>query len=125
MRVFKLVALIAIFVSGAMMNTAAEVPPFISYQGFVTDNLGDPANGTYLMHFAIFPIPDTLPGSELWYEDHYVEVTDGSFSTYLGTISPLPPSIFSTGPTYLGIKLDSAWVHQDGRRDTGEAVADK
>lgn len=103
-----------------LTSVAAAVPPLISYQGFIQHKGDDGGkdnaqsvngkNGTgregkgdggherdrdFLpMSFSLFA--DSLGGTPLWTEAYAkVHVEDGAFSVLLGSITPLPPAVFS------------------------------
>lgn len=92
----------------AGVTALADVPTQMSYQGRLTDSLGDPvADGDYLIQFSIYNVESS--GDPLWTSGYQtVSVSSGSFTYYLGTAPPLPDSIFVAGATlYLGIKVDA------------------
>jgi N-acetylneuraminic acid mutarotase len=83
-----------------------EVPHIIDYQGHVTDTMGVPLNGTYEF---IFKICDAeTSGEELWSETQAnVIITNGIFSALLGSITPIPLSVFSNGTSrWLELTVD-------------------
>lgn len=65
---------------------AQTVPPFINYQGTVTDSAGDGlGTGTPVNRKVIFRIFDAATGgNRLWSEQHTVTIADGQFSVLLG-----------------------------------------
>ena len=64
------------------------IPQTINYQGYLTDSIGNPLNGTVDMVFALYDV-DT-GGSPLWTETQTsVPVTDGLFSVNLGEVDPI------------------------------------
>ncbi len=72
------------------------VPRLLSYQGFLTDDLGNPiTNSSLSMSFAIF---DAISGgNQKWSESQIVSVTKGVFSVLLGSINEIPDSVFAKG----------------------------
>ena len=86
----------------------AEVPHQLSYQGYLTDDLGDPLNGDYLMIFSIYDVPGG--GTALWNESQgSVRVTNGIFNVYIGlnpTGNPFPTDLFD-GQRWLGVTVDT------------------
>lgn len=84
----------------------AEIPHLISYQGMLTDDDGNPLNGSYNLTFSIYS--DPTDGSLLWTESHAgVSVEDGLFNLILGTNTPIPSSVFDDTLSYLGITVES------------------
>lgn len=83
---------------------AAEVPSMISYQGRLTDAVGDPvANGGYDITFTIY---DALSdGNSIWTETQSVIVSDGLFSLCLGAENPIEDSVFKESTRFLGVQL--------------------
>lgn len=72
----------------------AEVPQLLNYQGRLTDNLGDPLNGSFSIQFLIYN--DPTAGSTIWTETHpTVNVTDGVYQVLLGSVTPLPQDLFT------------------------------
>jgi len=64
----------------------AQVPNTISYQGVLTDDVGQPvADGAHNLSFALYATE--LGGTALWSEDQAVDVLSGVFSVQLGSVS--------------------------------------
>jgi len=84
--------------------SAATVPLIISYQGRLENTEGEPLDTTVGMIFALY---DSPTGPEYyWSEQHVaVEVEGGLFSVILGSIMPIPDSVFEGAVGYLGIKI--------------------
>jgi len=76
----------------------------ISYQGRLSSG-GAPVNGSVGMTFRIYNM--TTGGSPLWTEIYpAVSVSDGLFHVLLGSVNPLPNSLFTNNDTlYLGITV--------------------
>ncbi len=125
-RYFSIAAIVAIMLSVANMlllirgNVAASllsatnVPQLIGYQGRLTDPSTDEpvANGTYDMRFCLYADAESPPGpqpegSALWCEDQTVSVTDGVFSVLLGSVTPIPETVFDGTVRYLGVRVES------------------
>jgi len=87
----------------------AEVPRSISYQGCLTDSLGNPVpDGTYNLTFALYA--DSAGGVSLWSNvnaksGQLVDVVNGIFTYRLGSASPLPPDLFNDSSLWLGITV--------------------
>lgn len=82
----------------------ADVPPFINFQGTLTDTSGNPAPGIPNIIVSIYD-QETL-GTELWTETHpSVELVNGSFQLTLGSVNPLSSSIFTGEIRWLEINV--------------------
>ena len=82
----RMLATVIIVVLGAGV-VIAQPPQLMTYQGFLTDNAGNPQTGSFTMHFRIFDVETS--GSSLWSETHTsVAVFDGLFKVYLGSVDP-------------------------------------
>ena len=91
-------------------DAVATVPTVMNFQGRLTDTAGNiKANGTYNMKFRIYTA--STGGTLLWSEDRLVAssqgvtVTNGLFSVQLGSVTPLPASVFNAANTYFEIEL--------------------
>jgi len=86
---------------------SADVPDSINYQGKLTTAAGGCVNDTVQMTFSIYP--DTLPGTSAdWTETQMqVVVKDGIFDVLLGSVTPLPASLFDGNAKYLGVQVES------------------
>jgi len=84
----------------------SAVPQTISYQGTLTDDLGNPVNAAVDITFTLHDVVSG-PGTILWFETQLaVPVTNGVFSVILGAdgLNPLDPITFEN-PLYLGIAV--------------------
>ena len=81
--------LLAGFILAGIVGIASAIPQLINYQGFLTDDGGNPvADGNYSLTFRIWDA-ETGP-NQLWSEDRpTVSVTNGLFNIILGSMSPL------------------------------------
>lgn len=78
----------------SLQPAAATIPGTISYQGFLTDDLGDPVDGPVNLQFDLFK--DSSGGISLWTETHNaVQVDQGYFAVQLGSITPLSAADFA------------------------------
>lgn len=103
-RKIFIITLAAMFISLLPISTIlAQDSLLINYQGYLTDDGGEPITGTILMTFTIY---DT-EGVSKWTESHPdVSVTNGLFSIILGTQTALPDSVFTGDDRYLGISIE-------------------
>lgn len=86
----------------------AQVPSLISYQGFLTNETGEPVpDNDYSIYFRIFDDPDA--GAIIWASDGYVPVPtkDGYFTYLLGTTNPLPDSLTKFLNLWLSVEVGS------------------
>jgi len=101
--ILVLVLVGAIFVPSV---TAAEgIPTFITYQGRVTDSLGNPVAD--VEHDIVFNIyEDDISSTVLWTSGTLSGTpTNGLFSAHLG---PIPADVFTSGnQRYIGITVDN------------------
>lgn len=83
--------------------TLADVPQMINYQGKITTPEGALIDTTIPMTFAIYT--DSIGTDSLWSETQAsVVVQKGIFSVLLGSVNPIPDSVFSGEVRYLGVK---------------------
>jgi hypothetical protein len=93
---------------GAFMLAAnlcwGEIPHQINYQGMLTDTGGNPLDGDYNLTFKIYS--QSSGGSALWSEAQTgISVENGLFNVILGSITPIPSSVFADTLRYLGITV--------------------
>jgi len=89
----------------ASVSTAtADVPTLMQYQGFLTDESGEPLDDTLFMTFRIYNHP-TLPGPVIWAETLSVIVTGGLFNVQLGSVNPISDIVFAEPARWLGITV--------------------
>ncbi|KHO48132.1 MAG: hypothetical protein QT00_C0001G0145 [archaeon GW2011_AR5] len=69
------------------ISLAWEVPTVIDFQGKLTDNNNNPQAGSFNMTFRIYN--QSSGGALLWQENKLVTVTDGLFSTLLGSVNAI------------------------------------
>ncbi|MFQ5906230.1 MAG: hypothetical protein ACE5JA_06620, partial [bacterium] len=71
------------------------IPWHVNYQGYLTDDVGNPINDTLSMRFSIWDAASV--GTELWNETQNTTVQDGIFNVILGSITPIPSDVFGAG----------------------------
>ena len=81
-------------------------PAALSYQGFLTDSVGNPVTGTWTVTFGLYAEPS---GGDVLFEESLDVTTDkGLFSVYLGTPdNPLPVSSFESGQLFLALTVET------------------
>ena len=93
----------------AAQTTIDAIPQIISYQGRLTDTVGVPIDGSVDMQFCLYAEP--MGGASLWCEvyetanGNEVVVSYGVFQVDLGTVNPLPDSLFDQSNLFLGISV--------------------
>lgn len=94
--------LVAFFMSASI--AVADVPLMTNYQGFLTDDQGNPISGMLSITFSIYDTP--VGGVALWTEIHpSVTVDNGMFDVMLGSVIPIPGSALARDTTLLGIQV--------------------
>jgi len=88
----------------AVLVSYAGVPQLINYQCYLTDPAGTPLSGPYSIEFMIYQTE--TGGSPLWSEIQIDTVKSGYLSTMLGSVAPIPFSLFSGGNLYLALKVE-------------------
>lgn len=82
-------------------------PGVISYQGQLSDANDQPITGHVGMTFRLFDAPSG--GTYLWQEryvtDNEVPVNNGLFNVLLGSINPIPASVWNEPALYLEIRV--------------------
>ncbi|MBN1347962.1 hypothetical protein JXJ21_01000 [candidate division KSB1 bacterium] len=96
-----LVSLIASLLIG--MIAYAEVPQLINYQAVLTDATGIPINDTRAIEFRIYE--DETGGTPSWTETQTVAIDRGLLNVLLGSITPLPYSLFDGNDKFLALKV--------------------
>lgn len=99
--------LLFVYTAWAAPATQSTTPQVISYQGTLTDDAGQPITGNVDLTFRLYDQP--TDGTALWTEAHIetntVPVQDGLFHLSLGSLNPIPPTIWANAPLYLGIQI--------------------
>lgn len=100
----------------------ADVPKMINYQGKLTDQQGALIDTSISIVFTIYD--DSISGALLWSETQsQVVVQNGVFSILLGSVNPIPDSVFDGSIRYLGVKVgdDSEMTPRKGIVSVGYA----
>lgn len=83
----------------------AEVPSSVAYRAYLTDQNGDPIDGSVNLTFSLYT--DTVGGTAIWTETHNtVVVAQGNIAVRLGTLTPLGNELFE-GDVHLGIQVNA------------------
>ena len=89
------------------VTLSAQAPQMIRYQGVARDAAGMPiANGTITVQFEIHDV--SISGPVIYTETHAGVLTNtfGIFNLSIGSITPLPSNIFTTGDEFLEVSVD-------------------
>ena len=105
-------AMLFVYSAQAASDKNPEVPAdpdfvagSIPYQGTLTDKGGDPVNGTVTMTFRLYASP--TGGTALWEETQSIEVNNGLFNAFLGSLTPISESTWEQPDLYLGVQIGS------------------
>ncbi|MBU0492106.1 MAG: hypothetical protein KKB13_09690 [Chloroflexi bacterium] len=83
----------------------------MNYQGYLTNATGQPLTGSVEMSFRLYPQADSLWADRLWVENHIganaVPVNNGLFNVWLGSLTPIPDSVWNQESLFLGVKMGS------------------
>jgi hypothetical protein len=89
-----------------MATAVGGVPPYINYQGILTDDAGMPLDGVYDLTFKIYN--DSTGGVALWTELHPdAEVDDGLFNVILGKTTSFMDSLGIDEDPWIAVQVDS------------------
>jgi hypothetical protein len=81
----------------------AQVPRTLSYQGVLTDTLGNPkADGTYSLTFRLYDV--SSGGGSIWEEQKTLPLKKGLFHTVLGDQAVIGPSVMFDKRYWLGVQ---------------------
>lgn len=98
-------ALGALVLLATAAAASAAVPSTVAFQGYLTDPLGAPVNGTVSLVLSIYDVP--AGGTSRWTETQpAVAVADGVFAVALGSVTPFPSALFLEEPRFLGIRVN-------------------
>jgi len=99
---------VLLFVVANLCSTSrGQIPRTLSYQGVLTDSLGNPKpDGTYSFTFRLYE--SVSGGSPIWTEQKILSVSRGLFYTALGDQVILGSSVTFDRPYWLGIQVVSA-----------------
>lgn len=93
-------------------NTSTVVnatPGVITYQATLTDANGKPINATLTIVFRLYSTP--TGGTALWTETrsgaNAVPVQNGLLNVNLGSLTPIPGSVWDNSPLYLSVQVGS------------------
>ena len=87
-----------------LIGGISQIPPQISYQGYLTDNANNPISGNHKLTFTLY---DALTGGNtLWMEEHpVVAIDEGVCRVQLGSVTPL--NLPFDAPYWMSIKVEN------------------
>jgi hypothetical protein len=89
-----------------IQSLVAQIPRNISYQGILTDSLGNPKpDGKYKFTFRLYT--SQSGGNAIWSETKSLQTKQGLFFTTLGDVVPFPDSLLFDKQYYLGIQIET------------------
>lgn len=91
----------------AATGLRADVPYQFSYQGYLTDSVGNPVTGDWTFTFGLYEQDEG--GQSLWQDTVDVETNLGLFTAVLGagTSNALDPQWFASGQVWLELVLET------------------
>jgi len=104
---FLSIIIVVIVLCGSIMtgDAKAAIPETINYQGYLTDNSGNPINATVSMTFRIYTVASG--GTAQWTEPQSnVPVNNGIYNVVLGSVAPMGELPFDV-PYFLGVTVGS------------------
>ena len=84
----------------------AQVPQQMNYQCILTDGSGTLLTGNFSVVFSIYNV--ATGGAALYSETQTVSANNGLCNVILGSVTPIPLTLFDGTPRYLGIKVSTA-----------------
>ena len=92
----KIILSIILFSIAVAQPPEISIPNTVSFQGLLNNEDGTIyEDGEYEVTFKIIIMPDNGYETTIWQETHTVEVSNGVFSTYLGSINNFPNNLSS------------------------------
>jgi len=87
-------------------TATAQVPQKLGYQGRLLKADGTPVKGLKTLTYAVFAT-ETSTGA-LWTEQQDLVLSDGFYSTYLGSVTAFPAGLFDGSERFLEVSVDGA-----------------
>jgi hypothetical protein len=101
-KLFIIISMLAVL----SITASSEVPQQVNYQGYLTNDVGDPVEGDVQMVFSIYDVPTA--GTALWWEEQTVLVINGIYNVQIGqdpTGNPFPGNLFES-QRWLGVTVE-------------------
>ena len=93
---------VSLAIAAAAASASAAVPPTLTHQGRLFDDMGAPVSATVDVEFRIYDSPNAA--EPVWTETHTVSFEDGFFSVALGADAALAP-LLGKKELFLGITV--------------------
>jgi len=101
-RATRLLAAFVLLAGSALPFAAvAQVPALLSHQGRLLDTNGHSVSGAVDFRFTLYAADDEV----VYVEEQRIELTDGYYTTLIGSVVPLAPELFLGGELYLGVTI--------------------
>lgn len=85
----------------------SQAPPSLGYHGRLLRTDGTAVTGVVSISFELFAdASNGAPGTGLWSETQSLALTDGFYSTVLGSQKPIAPSLFEQSSRYLEVAVE-------------------
>ncbi|MFQ6031829.1 MAG: hypothetical protein ACE5K2_02815, partial [Candidatus Zixiibacteriota bacterium] len=105
-RMFSVTVIFSVVLLAVASIATADVPNLMQYQGFLTDESGEPLDTIVSMTFTIYD--DPIEGWVWWTETRdSVIVANGLFNVLLGSVNPISDTVFAGTQRWLGITVGS------------------
>lgn len=86
------------------ISALADVPATLTQQGRILDaTTGDPVSSKVQIVFNVYA--KATGGTALWTEQQNITLDDGYFSAQLGSVTPIPDTLFDGTVRYLGVTV--------------------
>ncbi|HPG85005.1 MAG TPA: hypothetical protein PKY55_17125, partial [bacterium] len=85
-------------------SEAAVTSTVVAWQGFLTDNNGNPVTGILPARLSIWS--EAGSGTKLWQEEHNLDVYQGYFTAELGRTIELPRTVFEGSPRWIQLEVN-------------------
>ena len=92
---FTRVALVIFALWAPLDDAYSDVPKLMNYQGQIASRSGNELTNPLTITFGIYAKSET--GAPLWQETQIITHENGVFQTLLGSLSPFPDTLFSSG----------------------------
>lgn len=95
---------ILLFISHCVVY--GQIPRVITYQGYLTDDLDTPLNGSKTLTFRLYD--DATSGTLLWSEEQTVSIDKGLFRALLGSMDAFPDTLSFNKPYWLSVQVEGS-----------------
>lgn len=89
-------------------HAAGSVPAFLTEEGRLLDSMSNPITMQVTMTFAVYSSATAgSPATAVWSEVQKVTPDNGYFSAVLGTVTPIPSTVFTGSEMWLGLTVNA------------------